>query len=399
MKACYYFSFQPMVLLFTAALLAGGCASPQKFVEDGDYDQAIETALKRLHGKKNKKQEYVNLLEAAFEKATDKDMRRVEALNASGRNENWPEVYKVYKQIKARQEKIEPLLPLADKYGVKADFRFGKIEILLEEAKGQAAEYYYQTGLELMSSAREGDKLAARKAYDQFTHTEAYYKQYKSKDLLKSEAQKLGVTHVALRVENHSGAFLPKGMEQEMLRMGLADLNDRWKQFHPASHLEVQPDLEIVLNLSQINVSPDRVDHREYVETREIEDGFEYVLDGRGNVLKDSLGNDVKIPKKSLIKALVIESYQIKTAAVLCHLDLFDARRRTLIDSRRLDADVVFENYAATFQGDPRALTEASKNRIGNRPVAFPADADMVLNVMEKLKPAIKKHIQGTRFI
>ena len=44
------------------------------------------------------------------------------------------------------------------------------------------------------------------------------------------------------------------------------------------------------MRLTNIEVSPEQIKEREYEDTKEIEDGFEYVLDGNGNVAKDSSG-------------------------------------------------------------------------------------------------------------
>ena len=51
-----------------------------------------------------------------------------------------------------------------------------------------------------------------------------------------------------------------------------------------------------------------------YKGEKNIKDGFTYVLDTNGNVMKDSLGNDIKVDKIVKISAKKIEFEQTKSA-------------------------------------------------------------------------------------
>ena len=135
------------------------------------------------------------------------------------------------------------------------------------------------------------------------------------------------------------------------------------------------------------------------MDDKEIEDGWDYVLDSNGNVLKDTLGNDVKIPRKVIIKARVLETFQQKEARVAGVLEFYDNHTKEVIRRENITADAIFENYASTFQGDRRALSADSKKRIGNRPLPFPTDVDLLLNAADALNPTIKGKIAGARVI
>jgi hypothetical protein len=146
-------------------------------------------------------------------------------------------------------------------------------------------------------------------------------------------------------------------------------------------------------------VSPDLIKEREYVDDKTIEDGWEYVLDKNGNVMKDSSGNDIKIPKKVLIKARVFETYQRKAAHVGGLLEFYDNREREVIYTEPLAVDAIFENYAARYDGDKRALTEESKKKIGNRPAPFPPGENLILQAADLLKPVVKDKIARSRIM
>ena len=392
--------FHPVLLLFTAILLSiNACVSPQDMIEAGDYDLAIYKSLKKLKGKKKKKQEFVTAVEEAFRKATDKDMRMIERLKGDGLDANWVEINKVHKRIRKRQELLEPYLPLIDRKGLKAEFRFVKIDELERESRNKAAAYHYDKAVQLLVEARQGDRQSARSAYAQLNKIDDYFRDYKNKKSLLNEALNLGQTHIAFKIANDAGVILPADFERELLNIGVGDLNSRWKTFHLKPTEGEDYDYQLMVRLTNIDVSPEFVKEREYVDVKEIEDGFDYVLDSNGNVLKDTLGNDVTIPRKAFIQAQVFETFQNKFARIKGDIEFVDVRTRNLVRSDAIYIEALFENYASTFRGDRRALSRASKNRIGNRPVPFPADEELLLQAADELKPVLREKMSYYRSI
>ena len=210
---------------FLLLFILASCASPQHLVESGNYDEAVYLAVKRLSGKKNKKEKYVLALEEAFEKATERDMRLAERLKREGRPENWAKVNEAYRRVRSRQERVAPLLPLISKEGIRANFKFVKVDELEYESRQKAADYYYARAQDWLEDARQGDKLAARRAYDELDKINQYFRDYKDKTALKQTARQLGTTHVLVKLENRSRSILPVALEREIRRIGVRDLN------------------------------------------------------------------------------------------------------------------------------------------------------------------------------
>lgn len=69
-------------------------------------------------------------------------------------------------------------------------------------------------------------------------------------------------------------------------------------------------DYEIKLCIIDIVISFEVVREREYVDSCNIQDGFEYVLDECGNVVKDLLGNDIIVFCEVIIEVWVLEILQ-----------------------------------------------------------------------------------------
>ncbi|MBK7938991.1 MAG: hypothetical protein IPJ82_18810 [Lewinellaceae bacterium] len=386
-------------VLFLSFLLTA-CHTAQKFVESGDYDGAIEFCVRKLRGKSKKKTEYVQGLELAFRKAQSRDLATVKHLVAENRPENWERVNEIHREMNARQRKISPLTPLVSKDGYRAKFEFLDIATLERESRSNAAEYRYNRAKELLERAENGDKLAAREAHRQLLDLgNKYYRNYKDSEQLLQTARDLGTSYVLFEVKNQSDKVLPRAFFDRVLTIGKSDLDSEWKAYYFDAKPGIQYDYRVVFKVRNIDISPERVHERAYVDEKEIEDGWEYVLDAKGNVLKDSLGNDVKTPRKVWIRAHVLEVFQSKAARLTGFIEVYDGARNTLLDNRDLGTEILFENYASTFKGDKRALSQESKNRIGNSPQPFPRDEDMLVQAADRLKPNLRDELRRSRAI
>ena len=138
----------------------------------------------------------------------------------------------------------------------------------------------------------------------------------------------------------------------------------------------------ILVNIKAIDVSPEALKEVHYTESKEIEDGFTYLLDKNGNVVKDSLGNDIKIPKHKTITCTIVETQQKKTALITGTLDYLNNESNQLMKTDPITAQAFFENYFATASGDLTALSDSTKKKIGNKFIPFPTNPAMILSLI-----------------
>lgn len=384
----------PFLFYLAVSLFAfQSCVSAEKLVDTGNYDQAIELAKRKLSGKQRKNPKLVRAAEEAFAKITVRDLREIDRLKASNREDAWGKINAITRRMRKRQDALSPLLPLTDKHGYTATFQFAQVDGLEEESRDKAAAYHYASAKDLLIQAEGGNKAAARSAYRELEETLRYFRNYRDVAALKQYAHELGMTHILVRVENKAPVVAPTAFERRLREINVADLNNFWQQYYIYEDRQVNFDYEIKVAITQIAVSPELIREREYVDTRNIQDGFEYVLDNKGNVLKDSLGNDVTIPKEITVKAWVLETLQQKEANVEGVVEVYNLRNRRLVRSEPLAASALFENYASTYRGDKRALSSDTRRRIGNRPVPFPANEILILQAADQLKPALLDRI------
>jgi hypothetical protein len=374
------------------------CTSIEKLVDTGQYDKAIYYATNKLSGAKVNKVEYVKGLETAFKKATEKDMAYIDKLKNEGNPETWETILSIYNTISDRQEQIRPLLPLTDENGKKANFLFVNTNDLEKEAKEQTINFLYSSAKDFLQEARSSkDRIPARKAYESLLKLKNYAARFLDVPQLEREARELGTTKILVNVQNYSQAVFPAGLEDEILRLGFRDLDREWQKFDAYPERNREYDLGITLILSNVQVSPGTVSEKSFSEKKEIPDGFQYALDEKGNVKKDTAGNDIKLPKTKVIEAQILEVFQSKSAGLSGRLEVMDLNTKGVRESRDINTVAIFENRAASFKGDERALTEDTKKRLGNRPAVFPTDAVLLLEAARKLRPLVISELRKIR--
>jgi len=59
-----------------------------------------------------------------------------------------------------------------------------------------------------------------------------------------------------------------------------------------------------------------------------------------------------------------------------------------------IEGNAIFDYQFAVANGDLRALTSTSKKKIQRRPQPFPADAELLLQATESIKPVIYEAIR-----
>lgn len=365
-------------------------------LNSGNYDQAINKSIKKLKRNPGKEKEVV-VLQNAYKKANDRDKEKIQFLKADGTPDNWDKIFSLYSQMSYRQEKIKPLLPLE----IASTHQPAVFEILnydqeIINAKQKAAEYFYTHAKSLLD---KNEKISARKAYDELQQIKNYYPNYKDVDDLLVKARSMGSSYVLFKMENRTGVPLPPNFEEELSKISLSDLNANWLLYETKENKQHHYDYTILVNMKQIDVSPEAVKEINTTETKEVRDGYEYILDERGNVKKDSLGNDMKKPKYKTIKCTLSETYQSKKAIIAGTLDYINNNTGQLIKTNPIASENFFEYSSATAIGDLNALKPESKSKLGKKPIPFPNNFDMIFKAGQTLKGMVKDIIWANKGI
>ncbi len=380
-------------LLFSAFILfsCNSVKRTQKYVSQGNYDQAIELTVKKLQKDKEAKEydPHIKLLEQAFLKAKDEDTRHISFLKKENNPEGAKEIYYTYLDLESRQDLIRPLLPLySNEMGRNANFVFTDYSNDLLASKDAYIQSLYQEALVYL---RRDTKQDYRSAFNVLCELDEVQANYRDVHQLKDEAHFKGTEFVFVKLNNHTGQFIPFRLEQDLLNFNTYDLNEFWTEYHSQPEQGIAYDLGIDLNFTNIQISPERIEDRQYNRNERIKDGYEYKRDRNGNIVKDSDGNPIKIDKYLDVSAKVFISAQEKAVLVSGAVVYKDFNNNRQLNSFPLSSEFVFENAFATYRGDERALTVEDRRLLNNQFVPFPNNEQMVYDAGQDIKLRFKE--------
>ncbi len=383
------------ITLMLLLLLVTGCSSVkrnQKFLAQGDYEQVIDLAIRKLqkdpYGKNSAA--HVTFLESAFQQAVDEDLRRLQFLKKENNPINSREIYYLYCDLDRRQEFVRPILA----------FRNLDIELVdyghdLIQSKRAFADYLFDQGNAFLN---RNNLFDAREAYGFFSDLKNLQSNYPGLDQKLEEAHFRGTRFVFVKLNNFSGQIIPFQLERDLLDFNTYGINDFWTEYHSKPAQGIQYDMGIDLNFRQIQVSPERIFEKEYQRSKVINDGWEYLRDRYGNIVKDSLGNAVKVDKNITVTANIRYTEQRKSVQVGAFAVYKDLARNQVINQYPINTEFIFENVFARYQGDKRALTEEDLEFIKYDFFPFPSGQQMVFDAGNDIKERLKEILRNHRY-
>ena len=142
-------------------------------------------------------------------------------------------------------------------------------------------------------------------------------------------------------------------------------MNKQWIEYHSRPNTNVYYDYDVIINFEELNLSPNSEKIKEYQETKVIPDGFEYVLDQNGNVKKDTLGNDIKIPKTKTIVANIREAIYHKEGFIRGNVNYFNNANGSLIKAVPFSEQLIYHYEFAKIL--PKLLNQNGVINIGGK--------------------------------
>lgn len=382
-----------ILLIFAVTVILSGCGSSKKQLEKGNYDAAIVTAVRELR-KDSDNEKQIAILERSYNVVNEQDNERIRFLRMEGRPQNWDEIYQIYKRMNDRQTLVRTVLPLN---AGNRTISFPYVDYMAEmiAAKRKSADYYYSHGNELMKA---GLKDSYRQAYYEYVRAKEYVGDYEGIDLKIEDSKYLGTSRVFVALQNTTPIKFPKEFEEDLLSVDIQALNSEWVEFHTLNlDKNAKYDYIINVNVKNIGVSPDQTAVRDSVVKKEVEDGFRYQLDSKGNVMKDTAGNDIKITKYKTLQCALISTLQTKSCTIEGDIETIQMDQKKVLKKDPMGANTTFEHVSARAVGDIGALNARQLERTKAQLAPFPSDIEMVLRCSDALKNAIRGSIQANR--
>ena len=280
------------------------------------------------------------------------------------------------------------------KEGRDAIFPMDNYSTEIIDSKNALSNYLYTNSKNLLQTA---NKIEARKVFDDLNYLNSINPGFKDVNKLIEEAQFKGTDFVNVYTKNETNMMIPIRLQDDLLNFSTSGLNDKWTVYHSNRQQGTTYDFGIILNFREINISPEQIKEKQVIQEKQIKDGVKNLLDANGNIVRNSLGNPIKVDKFITVKGTAYQSTQFKACQVTAEVDYIDFNNNQLINTYPLASEFIFENIYATFRGDRRAFDEQYISYFGKRAVPFPSNEQMVYDTGEDLKAKLKEIISRNR--
>lgn len=381
-----------IIIVCISAILFTSCSTARKYFEKGMYDTAVQKAVKKIR-KNATHTKSIEILEKAYPLANEKNLEQITFLKKEGKPDVWDEVYKHYSALKDRQNLVKTVTPL-NLNGRTISFPIIDYDNEIIAAKKNAAEYFYAHAQKLLET---NDKIKIREAYYEFKKVKNFYPNYRDVDQMLDKTKQLGLSWVYVYTENNTIIKLPNDYMNNLIDVDLPKFNTEWLQY-TNQNIYSNIDYKIKMNLTIIDILPEKIKEDVILEKKEIEDGWDYFLDSKGNVMKDSLGNDIKKTKYKTITCKVTKSIMTKAAHIEGKLEYIQASSGQVIKTVPVIADNYFNHIWAVANGDIAALSPENKKYLDNKPVPFPPDINMIIDAGNNLKGVINSALNDNKY-
>lgn len=388
-----------LIITIIVVSACGGVKKTQEALNSGNYTTAINKAIEKLSNNKTKKgnQEYVLLLEEAFAKNKQRELEKISFLEKEGDLSKLESIYTTYNTLKEIQNRIKPLLPLpVYNESRSATFSFNDYGPQIIKTKKALSEYLYTNASDLLKNAVT--KYDYRNAYDDFKYLNELNTGYFDTNTKMEEAYQKGLDYVKIELQNQTQQIIPKRLEEELLDFNTYGINKFWTKFHTKQVASIQYNYAMNLDFRAIDISPEQINEKQIIREKVIKDGFDYVLDKRGNVAKDSLGNDIKVDKFKTIRCNFYRFTQYKKAQIGANLSFTDLQSGQEINAYPIASEYVFEHSYANYSGDKRALDNDLIALLDLAAVPFPTNEEMIYDAGEDIKVRVKNSVQKHNF-
>lgn len=349
--------------LIAPILLILSCKSGEKLYNKGRYDDAVMAFVKKLQ-KKPAHTVSLQMLPDAYAQAQRSHEDRVNGYMTSNDPLKWEYIRSEYRALQRLYDGIHAS-PAALAIVKPKDYRTA-----ITGAQENAAQVRYDRGVDLLE---QGDKAAARQAFDEFQAALNLVPNYRNSAQLRDESYQRGLVNVVIRqIEIGSRYQFSADQFRDVLVRNLQQRNiNRFVQFTDeriARNNKIQPDQFLEMRFADFVVGQTYVDRTEREVSKQI------VV----STVKDSTGKET-IKRYGTVKAKV---YVIKATVVsegLLDYRLIDVATNNIVRTDRLPGSYTWVNQYGYFKGDERALSDEDKALMGGEDIPPPPPQELFM--------------------
>lgn len=351
-----------LILLITIGLFA--CKSASKLYQKGDYDAAVEKAVKEIQKKPGDKEKQ-GLLIKAYDYAVKDHENTIRNHHASNNELKWEWIYHQYADLQKLYNAINKS-PVAFDIIMPRDYT----EEMITYAE-KSADVRTDRGLRFLD---RGDKESAKMAYREF-QSASYFKpgDLQIRDLLE-EAYDIAATRVVILPVDQFGFMYSsyhyelQNFSDDIIRNMQYGNHNEFVRFYSAwdaGSRNIIPDHIIEMSFNNLNIGR----YHDRLSTRE--------------VIKEVVIKETIIKPDSVVKEYAKVKAKITTTTRTLYSDgflnlLIRDNNRRILWSDNIGGSYNWVSESSTYTGDERALSDDDKKLISQPVRQEPRDEEIV---------------------
>jgi len=361
---------KPYPLLFFVVLLA--CASPQKSLQDGNYNKAFKASLNDMK-KKNSDSDSKEILSSALTKMIEKEKENLE-------------IIKLTNSIDSKKLALKNITKLQKKVNQAIPFTGDKFILVSEELTNdeeyfnfQLSDIYVQKGIaELVIYHETKQKAKAKKAYECFEKSKKYVPLTLELDSLSKNSLELAQVIYLIEVPTLRNTFHSREIKNKF--DDLTSNDDRFRKIYFDTFDNVKNvDCKIEISLSSLDI-----------DTEKSENSEEFKTDiTTTETTTNSDGEEVEVESTTEVVAKVFTKEITKTAEWEVRISVAGTKNCNVSDTRFTE-DYSSNIVEMRYEGDERALP--SKYKSGSDGDLM-SDNGMMKALLDKVYDEVEHHI------
>lgn len=378
------------LITLSCVLALAGCANPMKILRNGNIERAYTVSKRqvdrRVASGKDFRGDELKALAAAYQALQAPLIQRIQSLEQDRKPERWLELYGHYQQLLEGRKDIAPYLPLLPELA--PFYQLQSLEALTERARLQAGDYCRQQAAQLFASAYEGDKAAARSAFDWLGQGLSYTPEASDMQADRTAMQDLGTVRVL--IVTHA----PQAYEAQLLAEYLPKRQQTkqydWLEIHfdpPYTRL----DYLLFAEPNDIYVGWDEERSASQTYCKEVQEGTKTVEkkvrvnDSTEVVVKE----EIPIMRTVYGTVTTVEQYKYASASLTVWLET--PAGDLAISPWSIARSCEWSNRYEICSGDPRALPMCS-----GFSSMFPSTSDMVRDLASSVRSSLVADLRAS---
>ena len=368
----YPLIFSLSILLFSA------CKSASKSYDAGNYDEAVELAIKKIQ-KNPDNGEMKSILQNAYRYAVEDREKRIAQLASNNNEMKWEWIYNEYIHLQRLGDAIQRA-PEARRIITPADYTS-----YINTYKEKAGDVHVEKGVQWMTYE---DKQSYRKAYNEFRTALNFKPGNAEVQRQMEDAYNAAILRIAvITPEQHVGyrytSNAQRQFEGNILRNLQQNINNEFIKFHSTYETSLQP-IDQVMEI--------------YIDRMDI--GRAYDEKNTKEVSKEIVIKEIVHKKDSVTKEygkvyakITTVHRKLKSEGNLI-VAMRDMEGRSLW-SENVKGIHTWEASMASYTGDERALSDSDKQLVNQKEPKIPNEDDIMDAIYRELNRDLLSQVKS----